>query len=77
MMGVFIVDATWTLLRRLMAGEDAPGYHPLFVTIPEASQLALQAGSIGEDGEVFVLDMGEPVRIANLARKMIYPMGLT
>lgn len=48
-----------------------------FMTIPEASQLVLQAGSMGEDGEVFVLDMGEPVRIADLARKMIHLMGLT
>ena len=48
-----------------------------FMTIPEASQLVLQAGSMGEGGEVFVLDMGEPVKIADLARKMIHLMGLT
>jgi len=47
-----------------------------FMTIPEASQLVLQAGSMGKDGEVFVLDMGEPVKIADLARKMIHLMGL-
>lgn len=47
-----------------------------FMTIPEASQLVLQAGSIGKGGEVFVLDMGEPVKIADLARKMIHLMGL-
>ncbi len=47
-----------------------------FMTIPEASQLVLQAGSMGKGGEVFVLDMGEPVRIADLARKMIHLMGL-
>ena len=47
-----------------------------FMTIPEASQLVLQAGSIGLGGEVFVLDMGEPVKIADLARKMIHLMGL-
>lgn len=47
-----------------------------FMTIPEASQLVLQAGSMGRDGEVFVLDMGEPVKIADLARKMIHLMGL-
>lgn len=47
-----------------------------FMTIPEASQLVLQAGSIGRGGEVFVLDMGEPVKIADLARKMIHLMGL-
>lgn len=48
-----------------------------FMTIPEASQLVLQAGSMGHGGEVFVLDMGEPVKIADLARKMIHLMGLT
>jgi FlaA1/EpsC-like NDP-sugar epimerase len=48
-----------------------------FMTIPEASQLVLQAGAMGQGGEVFVLDMGEPVRIADLARKMIRLMGLT
>jgi len=42
-----------------------------FMTIPEASLLVLQAGAMGEGGEIFVLDMGEPVRIAELARKMI------
>jgi FlaA1/EpsC-like NDP-sugar epimerase len=47
-----------------------------FMTIPEASQLVLQAGSMGKGGEVFVLDMGEPVKIADLARKMIHLMGL-
>lgn len=47
-----------------------------FMTIPEASQLVLQAGRMGKGGEVFVLDMGEPVKIADLARKMIHLMGL-
>lgn len=47
-----------------------------FMTIPEATQLVLQAGSMGERGEVFVLDMGEPVSIVDLARKMIHLMGL-
>jgi FlaA1/EpsC-like NDP-sugar epimerase len=47
------------------------------MTIPEASQLVLQAGAMGEGGEVFVLDMGEPVKIADLARKMVRLMGLT
>ncbi len=48
-----------------------------FMTIPEAAQLVLQAGNMAGGGEVFVLDMGEPVKIADLARKMIHLMGLT
>jgi len=48
-----------------------------FMTIPEAAQLVIQAGSLGRGGDVFVLDMGEPVRIADLARRMINLMGLT
>lgn len=48
-----------------------------FMTIPEATQLVLQAAAMGKGGEVFVLDMGEPVRIADLARKMIRLMGLS
>ena len=46
-----------------------------FMTIPEASQLVIQAGSMAEGGEVFVLDMGEPVRIHDLATAMIHLMG--
>src|SRR5439155_22569518 len=42
-----------------------------FMTIPEASQLVLQAGAMGSGGEIFVLDMGEPVKIIDLAREMI------
>lgn len=42
-----------------------------FMTISEASQLVLQAGSMGEHGEIFILDMGEPVKILNLAEEMI------
>jgi FlaA1/EpsC-like NDP-sugar epimerase len=48
-----------------------------FMTIPEAAQLVLQAGAMGKGGEVYVLDMGEPVRIADLARKMIQLSGYT
>ncbi|MBA1265630.1 polysaccharide biosynthesis protein [Stutzerimonas sp. NM35] len=48
-----------------------------FMTIPEAAQLVLQAGSMGLGGDVFVLDMGAPVRIAELAEKMIHLSGLS
>ncbi len=47
-----------------------------FLTIPEASQLVLQAGAMGDGGELFILDMGEPVRIFDLARDMITLSGL-
>ena len=48
-----------------------------FMTIPEAAQLVLQAGAMAQGGDVFVLDMGKPVRIADLARRMIHLSGLT
>lgn len=48
-----------------------------FMTIPEAAQLVIQAGAMGKGGEVFVLDMGESVRIADLARRMVELSGLT
>lgn len=47
-----------------------------FMTIPEAAQLVIQAGSMGQGGDVFVLDMGEPVKILDLAEKMISLSGL-
>jgi FlaA1/EpsC-like NDP-sugar epimerase len=48
-----------------------------FMTIPEASQLVLQAGAMAEGGDVFVLDMGKPIRIADLARRMVLLAGCT
>lgn len=48
-----------------------------FMTIPEASQLVIQAGALGTGGDVFLLDMGEPVRIQDLARQMIKLSGLS
>jgi len=48
-----------------------------FMSIPEAAQLVLQAGLMGQGGEIFVLDMGEPVRIADLARDMIRLSGFS
>jgi FlaA1/EpsC-like NDP-sugar epimerase len=47
-----------------------------FMTIPEAAQLVLQAGAMGEGGDVFLLEMGQPVRIMDLARRMIHLAGL-
>lgn len=47
-----------------------------FMTIPEAAQLVIQAGSMGQGGEVYVLDMGQPVKIIDLARRMIHLSGL-
>jgi FlaA1/EpsC-like NDP-sugar epimerase len=48
-----------------------------FMTIPEASQLVLQAGSMGEGGEIYLLDMGEPVKILHLAEELIRLSGKT
>ena len=48
-----------------------------FMTIPEAAQLVIQAGAMGQGSDVFVLDMGEPVKILDLARRMIHLSGLT
>jgi FlaA1/EpsC-like NDP-sugar epimerase len=53
-----------------------PDMRRYFMTIPEASQLVLQAGAMGQGGEIFILDMGEPVRILDLAVAMITLTGL-
>jgi len=47
-----------------------------FMTISEASQLVIQAGALGQGGDVFVLDMGEPIRILDLAKRMVHLSGL-
>ncbi len=48
-----------------------------FMTIPEAAQLVLQAGAMGQGGDVFVLDMGQPIKIIDLARRMLHLSGLS
>ena len=67
--------------RQIAKGGPVTVTHPdvtrYFMTIPEAVQLVLQAGSMAEGGDVFVLDMGQPIRIADLARRMVLLAGLT
>jgi FlaA1/EpsC-like NDP-sugar epimerase len=66
--------------RQIAQGGPVTVTHPditrYFMTIPEAAQLVIQAGAMGEGGDVFVLDMGQPVRIADLARRMVHLSGL-
>jgi FlaA1/EpsC-like NDP-sugar epimerase len=66
--------------RQIKLGGPVTVTHPditrYFMTIPEAAQLVIQAGAMGAGGDVFVLDMGKPVRIADLARRMVHLSGL-
>ena len=67
--------------EQIAAGGPITVTHPdivrYFMTIPEAAQLVLQAGLMGKSGQIYVLDMGEPVKIADLARMMILLSGKT
>ena len=67
--------------RQIAAGGPVTVTHPeiirYFMTIPEACQLVLEAGSMGKSGEIYIFDMGQPVKIADLAKKMVQLSGRT
>ena len=65
--------------KQIQAGGPITVTHPevtrYFMTIPEACQLVLEAGTMGKGGEIFIFDMGKAIKIADLARKMVYLSG--